>query len=191
MENRQRRPINGLAALAPASAAVLILCGHTADAQEPPAPTYPCLEDESFRAFDFWLGTWDVHLPNGDLAGSNSITSAESGCVLQEQWAGASGGTGSSINYLDKTTDEWVQVWNSEGGAQISIRGGMTEDGMLLKGRIHYVGRDATALLRGLWTPLEDGRVRQFFEQSDDDGVTWAPWFEGFYTRQEETQRGN
>jgi hypothetical protein len=34
-----------------------------------------------------------------------------------------------------------------------------------------------------LWTPLADGRVRQFFEQSDDDGTNWTPWFEGFYSR--------
>ena len=71
----------------------------------------------------------------------------------------------------------------SEGGAQISIRGGMTEEGMLLTGQIHYVGNGTTAEFRGLWTPLEDGRVRQFFEQSGDGGESWSPWFEGFYTR--------
>jgi hypothetical protein len=38
---------------------------------------------------------------------------------------------------------------------------------------------------RGLWTPLPDGRVRQFFEQSNDGGETWVPWFEGFYTRKD------
>jgi len=160
-------------------------------ADEPSAPSRPCLEDDAFREFDFWLGSWDVHSADGKFAGTNTISSAEGGCVLQEQWRGASGGTGSSINYLDKTTNQWVQVWNSEGGAQISIRGGLTDGGMLLQGHIHYVGREQTSLFRGLWTPLEDGRVRQFFEQSDDDGVTWAPWFEGFYTRRESMHRSD
>ena len=84
---------------------------------------------------------------------------------------------------LDKTSDQWVQIWNDAGGSQINIRGGMTDDGMLLTGTIHYVANGTTAAFRGLWTPLPDGRVRQFFEQSSDDGETWTPWFEGFYTR--------
>jgi hypothetical protein len=91
-----------------------------------------------------------------------------------------------SINYLDKTTDEWVQIWNASGGSQINIRGGLTADGMALSGTIHYVANGTTAPFRGLWTPLEDGRVRQYFEQSNDGGKTWVPWFEGFYTRRQE-----
>ena len=34
---------------------------------------------------------------------------------------------------------------------------------------------------RGTWTPLEDGVVRQHFEQSGDDGATWTTWFDGYY----------
>jgi hypothetical protein len=61
----------------------------------------------------------------------------------------------------------------------------MTDEGMRLVGTLHGVGSDTTLPFRGLWTPLPDGRVRQFFEQSNDDGTTWTPWFEGFYTRTE------
>jgi len=144
---------------------------------------FPCEHDELFSAFDFWIGEWDVHVAGGALAGSNMIERAQRGCVLIENWSSASGGTGMSINYVDKTSGEWVQTWNGAGGSQINIRGGMTDDGMLLTGTIHYVANDTTAPIRGLWTPLPDGRVRQFFEQSSDDGATWTPWFEGFYTR--------
>jgi hypothetical protein len=144
---------------------------------------FPCEHQESFRDFDFWIGEWDVHLANGTFAGSNVIKAAERGCLLTEQWTGASGGTGMSINYLDQASGEWVQVWNAAGGSQIVIRGGMTDDGMALEGYIHYVGNGTTAPFRGLWTPLADGRVRQYFEQSNDEGKTWVPWFEGFYSR--------
>lgn len=150
---------------------------------------FPCEHDPKFREFDFWIGEWDVHGPNGQVAGSNVIRSEESGCVLTERWTGAGGGTGSSINFLDKRSNEWVQVWTAEGGTQIYLRGGMTEEGMKLDGEIHYIANGTTARLRGLWTPLEDGRVRQFFEQSNDDGKTWATWFEGFYTRREDGAR--
>jgi hypothetical protein len=146
---------------------------------------YPCENDEAFRAFDFWVGDWVVHGPAGEVAGSNTIERAQRGCVLIENWTSASGGTGMSINYLDKASGEWVQVWNAEGGSQIHIRGGMTDEGMLLAGTLHDVANGTTVPFRGLWTALEDGRVRQFFEQSTDGGVTWTPWFEGFYTRKE------
>jgi len=147
------------------------------------APANPCEAAEEFKEFDFWVGEWEVRTADGKLAGRNSIKSTQKGCVLLENWTGVSGGKGMSINYLDKTTDEWVQIWNSEGGSQINIRGGLTADGMRLAGNIHYVANGKTALFRGLWTQLDDGRVRQFFEQSNDEGKTWVPWFEGFYTR--------
>ena len=144
---------------------------------------YPCEHDEAFSAFDFWIGEWEVHGAGGTYAGSNVIERAERGCVLIENWSSASGGSGMSINYLDKASGEWVQVWNDASGSQINIRGGMTEEGMLLVGTIHYVSSDSTLPFRGLWTLLPDGRVRQFFETSADDGASWTSWFEGFYTR--------
>ncbi len=145
---------------------------------------YPCAHDEAFAAFDFWVGDWDVHDGFGVMQGTNTISRDERGCVLTEKWTSATGGTGMSINFLDRISGEWVQIWNSEGGSQIQIRGGMTDEGMLLVGTLHNVAAGATVPFRGLWTPLPDGRVRQFFEQSNDGGETWVPWFEGFYTRQ-------
>lgn len=88
-----------------------------------------------------------------------------------------------SVNYLDHAAGEWVQVWNDGSGSQINIRGGLTDEGMQLVGTIHYVAQDQTVPFRGLWTPLDDGRVRQFFEQYDEETDAWVPWFEGFYTR--------
>ena len=145
---------------------------------------YPCGHTPGFSDFDFWIGEWDVHVAGGQMAGTNSITRQERGCVLVERWENTTGGTGMSINYLDLAANEWVQVWNAEGGTQINIRGGLTDDGMAMQGTIHYVANGTTAPFRALWTPLPDGRVRQFFEQSNDGGETWSPWFEGFYTRQ-------
>lgn len=156
------------------------------DAEAPATPpAFPCEADDAFAAFDFWVGHWDVHTADGQLAGSNRISRAERGCVLLEQWAGAGGSTGMSINYLDRVSGEWVQSWHAAGGSQINIRGELTDAGMLLEGTIHYIGNGTTAPFRGLWTLLDDGRVRQFFEQSNDGGETWVPWFEGFYTRKD------
>jgi hypothetical protein len=152
-------------------------------AQTGPGNRFPCELQEEFRQFDFWVGEWDVHTADGKFAGKNVIESSHRGCVLIENWAGAGGSTGTSMNYLDQTTGEWVQLWTDAGGSQITIRGGLTDAGMLLEGHIHYISTGITAPFRGLWTPQPDGRVRQFFEQSNDGGKTWEPWFEGYYSR--------
>jgi hypothetical protein len=143
----------------------------------------PCEQRDEFDEFDFWLGKWDVHIANGTLAGTNRIEKTQAGCALVENWLGAAGTQGMSINYFDVANKEWVQVWNSAGGIQIDIRGGLTDDGMLLEGQINYVANERSAPFRGLWTLLPDGRVRQFFEEYDEDSKSWAAWFEGFYTR--------
>lgn len=147
------------------------------------AQAYPCEHDERFSEFDFWLGEWDVRDAAGNFAGTNRIEKVERGCLITETWSGAFGSSGFSINYLDLTDEKWVQIWNSAGGTQINYRGELTQDGMRLAGQIHNVGGGATAQFRGLWTLLPDGRVRQFFEQSNDGGETWVTWFDGYYTR--------
>lgn len=159
------------------------LLAYAQDGEMPQPRTFPCEQDPRFGEFDFWVGAWDVHVADGSFAGSNVIERAQRGCVLIENWSSAGGGGGMSVNYLDKVSGKWVQIWNDAGGSQINIRGGLTDEGMLLVGTIHYVASGQTLPFRGLWTPLPDGRVRQFFEQSADDGETWSPWFEGFYSR--------
>ncbi|MEM9383966.1 MAG: hypothetical protein AAGA68_02830 [Pseudomonadota bacterium] len=144
----------------------------------------PCAGEE-FRTFDFWLGDWQVRTADGKVAGANRITRREGGCVLLEQWIGASGSTGMSMNFYSPSSGRWNQVWHSASGALIDISGGWDGESMVLTGTIEYVATAAIQPFRGTWTPLDDGRVRQFFEQSDDGGDTWQPWFEGFYARRD------
>jgi hypothetical protein len=163
------------------------------DEESAPTPpqTFPCEHREDFSQFDFWLGEWDVHDADGTLTGTNRVEKSQAGCVLVENWVSATGIPGTSLNYFDVVTKQWVQNWIGAGGTQINIRGGLTEDGMLLEGQINYVANGTSAAFRGLWTLLPDGRVRQYFEQSNDDGDTWAPWFEGFYTRTSNEQQAS
>ena len=45
-------------------------------------------------------------------------------------------------------------------------------------------GRDGKPVRsRITWTPLEDGRVRQHWQLSRDDGATWTTAFDGLYSR--------
>ena len=149
--------------------------------QQTPPP--PCQEDV-YRDFDFWLGTWDVTTPDGQAAGTNVISVKENGCLLLEEWTSVSGGTGQSYNYYDPGTKKWRQVWVS-GFANIDYEGGLDEEGaMVLVGEISN-RNGTTAPFRGTWTLQDDGSVEQHFEQYNPETEEWADWFIGIYRKQE------
>lgn len=165
-------------------AAVSALAGaglaSTAVAQTASAPP-PC-QEEIYRAFDFWLGQWEVFTPDGQKAGDNKITAMEGGCLLLEEWTGASGGTGQSYNFYDPGMKKWRQVWVASYGT-IDYAGGLNEDGaMALEGEIAY-RNGTTAPFKGTWTLQEDGSVRQHFEQYDAEAEQWNDWFVGIYKK--------
>lgn len=146
----------------------------------------PCDEHPNFDDFHFWVGTWEVHTGDGTLAGRNTITLEHGECLLLERWTSARGGTGTSLNFFSTEAGEWRQVWVGAGGSLIDIRGGLVDGSMVLVGTLETIGRKGSTPFRGTWTLLDDGRVRQFFEQFDAKADAWQPWFEGFYSRTSE-----
>jgi len=156
------------------------LSATPATAQTPPAA--PCEAGGRYADFDFWVGEWDVFIPDGRQAGTNSIERAERGCLLVERWTGGSGGTGTSMNYYDPAKARWLQLWVSSNGVVIEIEGGLRNGSMVLAGEL--INADGTSQpFRGTWTPNTDGSVRQHFEISEDEGRTWSTWFDGRYVR--------
>jgi len=152
----------------------------------------PCMYDDKYRAFDFWLGDWEVYgnlEKTGPMYGHNSITRTEQGCLIMEQWQGSRGSTGTSMNYYDGIIDQWVQRWVSGGGTVIDYSGGLIsladeKQAMQLTGKIFYASTKQQPQIRdfrGTWSPLDGGVVQQFFEESIDGGKTWNVWFNGFY----------
>lgn len=151
-----------------------------------------------YRDFDFWLGAWEVRLADGTLAGENLVQVSGDGCFITERWQGVRGSTGFSLNFFDPAAGRWRQIWVSAGSI-IEISGTRQAGSMVLEGEIRYLqahsaasGTSDTASVgpirrfRGRWTPLPDGRVRQFFEElipADAGEEKWQPWFEGFYVK--------
>jgi len=145
----------------------------------------PC-EQPIYHAFDFWVGEWNVYgAPDksGPIVGTNTIKKSQGGCLLTEHWISSRGTTGTSMNFYDGTQDKWVQHWVNEGGISISYSGGLDNGSMVLTGKIYYAGKDDHPIrdFKGIWSPLEDGSVKQHFEESTDGGKTWQPWFTGYY----------
>ena len=145
-----------------------------------------CETDDTFRAFDFWIGDWDViDQSTGQTAGKNSIRSVEGGCALEERWTNTAGVTGRSLNYYNPVKREWRQVWVATGAYAIDVVGGYSEGAMRMKGEIYYYGTGQSFPFTGMWKPNEDGSIQQYFEQYNPENKTWVPWFDGKYIRRQ------
>jgi hypothetical protein len=150
-------------------------------AQEQQQPAYSCDTTVQHRQFDFWLGQWEVTDKAGNTVyGHNEISKHNGGCLLLEQWRSSRGGTGSSINYYDPVQGQWHQDW-VDASSIIHTAGGINDAGaMVMQGTITYLEEQREAGFRASWISLSDGRVRQTFEEQDEQG-RWQPWFEGYY----------
>lgn len=157
----------------------------TTSTSQPPAPDAqrpnPCDAPE-FRQFEFWIGEWDVTGPAGGLIGSNIIKPIAGNCGLLENWTGNAGGAGNSVNTYHQADGKWHQAWVGTGGGLLELEGNFVDGKMVLEGtRMGPNQQDVWH--RITWTPLDGGRVRQFWESSSDKGATWTPMFDGLYTK--------
>lgn len=153
-----------------------------ADAPQAQNPdSAPCVAPQ-YRHFDFWIGHWTVTNPEGKVVGTNVIEPIAGGCGLQETWTATGGGTGRSLNGYSLQDGRWHQTWIGSGGLLMHLTGGLRDGGMVLEGLT--IARDATRILQRItWTPQPEGRVRQLWEQSSDDGKTWTVGFDGMYAK--------
>lgn len=164
------------------SLSLLVALGTSAPRAEsvanPPAPPAPpdC-KGEPHRAFDFWIGSWQV-TSNDQVAGHNTISATLDGCALLEQWQGAKGTHGSSLNVYERRSKLWRQFWVDNRGGVLRLEGGLNAAGAMVLG-----STDGTVHQRITWSKLDDGSVRQLWEQSNDSGSTWTVAFDGHYRR--------
>lgn len=171
---------------------VLFITGHatlvaedslTADAELAPATqASKACDTPEYRQFDFWIGTWRVTTPDGEYAGKNTITPILNECVLHESWTGRSGYRGESFNIYDAAINQWHQTWVDHRGGILMGDGGLVNGRMVLSG----AGKDAdgkTIVNRITWTPYKDGSVRQHWEVSADESLTWTTVFDGLYKK--------
>ena len=133
----------------------------------------PC-NTENHRAFDFWLGEWAVTTPSRkNWKAKSSITLANDGCSVHESYLSQGGYMGKSINFYDKDKKLWHQSWMDNLGAAIYLEGAYKDGAMILSDAINRV----------TWSLLEDQRVRQHWETTNDKGKTWSTAFDGYYLK--------
>jgi len=180
---------------------LVLLMSTTANAQDPnatPTPTpaaatpaaAPCSKPER-RAFDFWLGEWEVTGPKGKVVGHSRIESILGGCSIAEHWSSATGNganDGKSYNIYNADLKRWEQFWVDASGSRLMLVGGIVDGKMVLEGRQDLPAADGVHQRERItWTPNADGSVRQLWESSKDDGKNWAVAFDGLYKRRAAT----
>lgn len=146
--------------------------GSATRAQQPQPRPSPCAAAE-FHQFDFWIGAWDVTSPDGKPAGRNHVVSFANGCGIAEEWTGAAGGNGRSLNNYDPADKKWHQYWVGAGGRILQLAGSFANGVMTLE--------NASSRIR--WTHNADGTVRQVWDVSRDGGKTWQTTFDGKYAK--------
>lgn len=136
------------------------------------------------KAFDFWIGVWNVTDSSGTFVGTNRIEKLQDDCVLQENWIGSSGSTGTSTNFFNSQTMQWEQLWVDNQGTYLKLRGNRHANQMILSSDV-FMHTDGNEYINQItWTLNEDGSVRQLWELLQD-GSTIRVLFDGLYTRTE------
>lgn len=157
---------------------LLLALGPIAAAEATPAP---CAAAE-YHQFDFWVGSWTVKDDKGALLGTNQVDVIQDGCAIQEHWKGTDGSAGTSFTVYYAPARKWHQTWVDSSGGLLLMDGGIVDGAMVLQGE--RVGKKYKSVIdKTTWTPLPDGRVRQFWQASVDGGKTWRTIFDGFYQR--------
>jgi hypothetical protein len=160
-------------------AALLAGGSQPMSAEEPPRPG---CNDATSRQFDFWLGHWRV-TEKGKPAGDNRIERILEGCALLENWTGAQGGEGKSLNFYDRDDGLWHQTWIDRSGGALFLAGKFEHGAMRMEGERAATGKQPATRHRITWTPLPGGKVRQLWESTPAGKDQWSTQFDGLYER--------
>lgn len=140
----------------------------------------PCKASPNFRQLDFWIGEWDAKNTQGVTVGSSSIQLILGQCVIFENWT-TPVSSGKSFNIFDATDGKWHQNWVDDRGTNTHYVGELKD------GKMVYVAETVKGGVKTLakmtFSKLPNGDVRQFGENSTDEGKTWTTAFDLLYVR--------
>jgi tetratricopeptide (TPR) repeat protein len=145
----------------------------------------PCGADPNYRAFDFWIGEWDVQ-PTGSTrgpigSGATSVIERQlDGCVIQENWLPQGPGAGKSFNTYNSVTKQWEQYYVDTRGTITHYTGVFRDDGNLYYEAAQF---GSTNRIRMTFFNQGPNQVRQLGHTSTDGGKTWTVSFDLTYIR--------
>lgn len=153
-----------------------------AAAQTPTPPRVDC-NDADHRAFDFWIGDWDVSPTGSPTVVAHSRIEKIVGCAISETYDQTVGPGGKPVNYHGRSISSyvpadknWRQFYVDSGGSANTLTGGIVD------GRMVFQSKAGPITNRMTLEANADGSVRQHGDGSLD-GKTWTPSYDFTYRR--------
>jgi hypothetical protein len=158
-----------------------------ASAQPAPAARAPPCSSPEARQFDFWVGEWvgTWKNPNGTTAqGTNRIESILGGCVIHENFEGASAQqlVGKSYSVWSPTLKKWQQTWVDNSGGYLELAGEFADGKMVLL-RDGLLGNGKPGKQRMTFSNISKEKFDWDWDTSEDGGKTWTSRWHIVYTR--------
>ena len=136
-------------------------------------PAAACTAPE-YHQLDFWAGRWDVYNRAGKMV-AHSLIEKVYGCGIRENWMPLNDQPGGSLSTYVPAEKRWEQFWIDSSGSRAVFTGGWNGSAMVIQGK--WGG----PIVRMTYSKNADGSVRQFGEQSTDEGKSWKPAFDFTY----------
>ena len=145
----------------------------------------PCSSNPIYQQFDFWIGDWEAFDLKGNKAGDSKIERILDSCVILENWTGVQGNyRGKSYNTYNASTGKWQQYWVDNKGGIIEYFDGHFEKDKMRVQTANLIQSDGKKkILKMTFFKINSDTVRQFGENSTDDGKTWNTDFDLEYRR--------
>lgn len=161
---------------------LLLLCVSTvAHAQNAPRG---CDLPEA-KAFDFWIGTWDLTWTNaeGDVVqGETVVRRVLDDCVIEENFVSPTF-TGRSYSVYDPRMQQWRQTWIDSQGGFLVFTGGMKGDRMELRMEPVTTDDGRTLVRRMVFKNISADQLDWDWQRSFDGGETWEDLWKIHYAR--------
>ncbi|MBT8320006.1 MAG: hypothetical protein KJP01_07745, partial [Gramella sp.] len=118
----------------------------------------------------------------GEKVGENLVQKLEDNCIVNENWKSVKAGSGKSYNYYDPADTTWNQLWISNTGNILKLKGVASKDKMVLKSEI-IKGEKGAYYNKITWTKNPDNSVTQLWEILDPEENLLTTAFKGIYRK--------
>jgi hypothetical protein len=147
---------------------------------------HPCRD---VHTFDFFAGDFDAYAwsdTTRTLRGSMHNTRTLDGCVIVEEWHGATGSNGMSMSFYEHDRRTWRQVWSDDGNGENDFEGAFVDGAMRFHGWV--LGPDGRHVLtRNTLMEASPGVIHHLYEVSYDNGKSWVIASDGRFVRRSPT----
>lgn len=143
---------------------------------------FPCLYDDRYNHFDFWLGEWNVFVGSTKV-GENIISKQNGGCMILEQYTTARDYVGQSTNFFDPHDGLWKQIWIDKTQGISKYVESERKPGYLQFITTAESSPKNTPTYKMTFELQKDGSVTQDIEQKNTTDGEWQMIFQGIYRK--------